>query len=63
MAKRSQTPPRTKRTAAEYVAKHTEMRAAQARESFYWFRRLIRPQMLTGWWTDCIEAELQMFYL
>ena len=62
MSKRLQTPPRTKLTAAEYVAKHLEMRAAQAGESFYWFRRLIRPQMLTGWWTDNIEAGLQKFY-
>jgi predicted phage terminase large subunit-like protein len=62
MQKKSQKPPGRKLTAAEYVAKRKEMRAAEARESFYWFRRLIRPQMLTGWWTDCIESELQIFY-
>ena len=62
MPKRLWTPPRTILPAAEYVAKHKELRAAQARESFYWFRRLIRPQMLTGWWTDSIEAELQQLY-
>jgi predicted phage terminase large subunit-like protein len=62
MQKKLQNPPGTKLTAAEYVDKRKEMRAAEARESFYWFRRLIRPQMLTGWWTDCIEAELQIFY-
>jgi hypothetical protein len=46
MQKKLQNPPTSKLTAGEYVAKLTEMGAAQARESFYWFRRLIRPHML-----------------
>ena len=45
-----------------FVGGEKRIMAARARDSFYWFRRLIRPNMKTNWWTDCIEAHLQKFY-
>jgi len=36
--------------------------AAQARDSFYAFRRMVRPGMLRGWFVESVELELQRFY-
>src|ERR1700730_2620410 len=55
-------PPAETISAAVFVKGEKKLQAARARDSFYWFRRLIRPEMKTNWWTDCIEADLQRFY-
>src|SRR6516225_5701228 len=52
----------TKITAREYIDAEKEGIAALARESFYDFRRLIRPDMTWGWWPRCVCMELQQFY-
>jgi hypothetical protein len=33
----------------------------QARNDFSVFRRIIRPNMLWGWWTEEVARELQQF--
>jgi hypothetical protein len=53
---------RDKIHAREFVNAEDRVIGARARSSSYWFRRLIRPQMLIGWWTDNIEYELQELY-
>jgi predicted phage terminase large subunit-like protein len=55
-------PPAETISAAVFVKGEKKLQAARGRDSFYWFRRLIRPEMKTNWWTDCIEADLQRFY-
>jgi hypothetical protein len=55
-------PPAETISAAVFVKGEKKLQAARARDSFYWFRRLIRPEMKTNWWTNCIEADLQRFY-
>jgi hypothetical protein len=34
----------------------------RAEVDFKYFRKLMRPRMLTGWWTDEIAEALQQFY-
>jgi hypothetical protein len=42
--------------------KTRELSNLGARISFVFFRRLIRPNMIRGWWTDDIARQLQRFY-
>jgi hypothetical protein len=44
------------------VEKVKALAAARARDSFYAFRRMMRPGMLRGWWVETVELELQSFY-
>lgn len=39
-----------------------EMIWARGRESFTEFRKLVRPDMVRGWWIEEVEGELQGFY-
>src|SRR6516225_5871201 len=36
--------------------------AAQARDQFFAFRRMVRPDMLCNWFVERLELELQEFY-
>ena len=36
---------------------------AQSRDDFGCYREMIRPYMVTGWWTDVVARELQQFYV
>ena len=55
-------PPGDRLSTKDYMAVEKERQAARAREEFYWFRRLIRPDMQKNWFTDCVENDLQKFY-
>ena len=44
--------------ADEYVGSYH----ALARNDFAFFRQLIHPEMLWGWWTDEVARELSRFY-
>jgi predicted phage terminase large subunit-like protein len=44
------------------VEKVKALAAARARDSFYAFRRMMRPGMLRGWWVETVELELQNFF-
>jgi hypothetical protein len=46
---------------SDYIAECKELIAALAREKFFHFRRLIRPQMIWGWWPVVVSMELQKF--
>lgn len=35
---------------------------ARAREDYWYFRRLLRPELILGWWIECVASELQAFY-
>ena len=43
----------------EKVAKQAQ---AEARATFWAFRRYMRPDMAWGWWLELIAVELQQFY-
>jgi predicted phage terminase large subunit-like protein len=38
------------------------LKLAQAREQFWAFRRVMRPEMIWGWWVEEVALELQRFY-
>jgi hypothetical protein len=50
------------RNPADYVASAMEGAAAQAREQFFAFHKLMRPHMIWGWWVELLCIELQQFY-
>ena len=39
-----------------------ERACAQARDSFWDFRRLMRPNLIQGWWLKDVAGHLQLFY-
>jgi predicted phage terminase large subunit-like protein len=39
-----------------------ERACAQARDSFWDFRRLMRPELIQGWWLEDLAGHLQKFY-
>jgi hypothetical protein len=49
-------------TAAQ-ARQHLDALNRLAREDFGVFRRVVRPDMLWGWWLDEIARELQQFYI
>jgi predicted phage terminase large subunit-like protein len=48
-----------KMRASELIAACDELAAAQAREQFFAFRKLVHPPMVWGWWVEDICLELQ----
>ena len=48
--------------ARELIAACDELAAAQAREEFFAFRKVMHPEMLWGPWLELVCMELQQFY-
>ena len=44
------------------VEKVIELHAAHARENFYAFRRMMRPNLVWGWWMEVVALKLQRFF-
>ena len=46
-----------------YIEGKAAQAAAEARESFWAFRKILRyGTMLWGWWVELVAVELQQFY-
>ena len=50
------------RVSTDDLALLEKLSALEARESFYAFRRVMRPTMLTGWWIKQVALEMQLFW-